>query len=274
MSISLQEKRDDFTSDSLASNAIIFDEVPPLSSWRPLYQSSGKNQSTNESKLVTQNTTGSSHNSKSASGSPQASVDLKSKISTKSSSSSSQRQCEEKSPANETNTASSDCSLRASAEPQVKRPQEKPVGGAVESSDHREAADSTEAERKPQTEKECEDEENYQILDSFEAQTDEKMDDEDQQGSSFTQLIEPGASMDDEGKTCPEENVNMSVDVSVPEDPAPLTRQDVQVPDSSLKQLCTGASILSLFPSLVPQPCGEMALEKHSSSTNLCKGVR
>lgn len=199
---------------------------------------------------------------------------LKNINSTKSSSSSSQRQCEEKSPANKTSTASSDFSVRTSTEPQLKQPQEKHDGGAVESSDRRETADSTEADGKLQTE-EWKDEENYQILDSFEAQTDEKMDGdgEDQQSSSFTQLIEPGGSMDDEGKTCPEENVNMSVDVvdvSVPEDPASSTQLDVQVQDGSLslKQLSTSDKILPFLPSLVLQPCGEMALEKHSSSTN------
>lgn len=185
------------------------------------------------SKLVTPITAGSCHNSKSVTGSAKASVVLKSKNSTKVSSSSGQRQCEKKSSANETNTASSVCNVRASAEPQPGQPQEKHVGGAVVSSGHREAADSTEAEKKLQTEKEWEDGEVYQILDSFEEQADEKMDGEDQQGSSFTQLTEPGVSMNDEGKTCPEENVNMSVDVSVPEDPASSTREDVQVQDRS-----------------------------------------
>lgn len=276
MSISLQGVGDDFTSDSLASNAIIFDNVSPPTSWRPSSQSRGKKQSTNMSKLVTQTTTGSCHNSKSASGSAKASVVLKSKNSTNTSSSSGQSQCEKKSSASETNTASSDCSVRASAEPQLEQPQEKHVGDAVISSGHREAADSTEAENKQQTEKEWEDGENYQILDSFEEQTDEQMDGEDQQGSSFTQLIEPGVSMDDEGKTCPEENVNMSVDVFVPEDPASSTREDVQVQDgsSSLKQLSASDKILNLLPSLVLQSCGKMTLEKHSSSTNICKGVK
>lgn len=188
------------------------------------------------SKLVPQTTTGSCHNSKSVSA--KASVVLKSKNSTKASSSSGQRQCEKRSPANETNTASSDCNVRASAEPHPERPHEKHVGGAVVSSDHRETADSTEPEKKQQTEEEWEDGENYQILDSFEEQADEKMDGEDQQGSSLTQLTEPRVSMDDEGKTCPEENVNISVDVSVPEDPASSTRENVQVHKSFKVAVC------------------------------------
>lgn len=275
MSISLQEAGDDFTSDSLASNAIIFDKVSPPTSWRLSSQSRGKKQSTTMSKLFTKTTTGPCHNSKSASGSAKASVVLKSKNSTKTLSSSDQRQCEKKLPSYERNTALSECSVRASAEPQLERPQEKHVGGAVVSSDHREAADSTDAEKKPQTE-EWEDEENYQILDSFEEQIEEQMDGDNQQCSFFTQLSEPGTSMDDEGKTCPEENVNTSVDVSVPEDPASSTRQEIQVQDgsSSLKQLSANDKILNFLPSVVLRSCGKMALEKHSSSTNICKGVR
>lgn len=182
------------------------------------------------SKLVTQTNTESCRNSKSSSGAAKASVVLKSKTSPKTSPSSGQRQCEKKSFASETNAPSSDCSVRASAQPQPERPQEKHVGGAVEPCGHRGAADSTEAEKKPQPEKEWKDGEKNQVLDSFEKQTDEKIDGEDQQGSTSTQ---PGVRMDDEGKTCPEENVNMSVDVSVPEYPASSTQEDVQVPDGS-----------------------------------------
>lgn len=229
----------------------MFDEVSPPTSWMPLSQFRGGKQSTNMSKMVTQTKTGPCHNLKSASGSTKASVVLTSTTSTKTSPS--QNQCEEKSPANQANTASSDCSVRASAESQLERPQEKHVDVAVVSSGHREAADSTEAEKKPETEKEWEDGENYQILDSFEEQTDEKMDGEDQQGSSLTQLMEPGVSMDGESQTRPEENVNMSVDVSVPEDPASSTPEDVQVQDgsSSLKQLSAIGEFLNFFPSFV-----------------------
>lgn len=223
----LQAAGDDFTSDSLAANAIIFDNVSPMTCWRPSSQPRGKKQSTNMSKLVAETTTGSYHNSKSASGSVKASVVLKSKNSTQTSSSSGQKHCEKKSPAKETNSASSDCSVSASAEPQVEQPQDKNVGGAVVPPEHSEAADSTESEKEPQPEKEMEDGDNYQILDSFEEQTDEKMDGEDQQGCSFIQLIEPGVNLDDEDKTDQEKNV--LVDVSVSEDPASSAREDVQV---------------------------------------------
>lgn len=231
----------------------MFHEVSPPKSWKPLSQFRGGKQSTNTSKLVTQANTGPCHNSKSASESAKASAVFTSKSSTKTSSSSGQNRCEKKSPANRTNAASSDCSVRASAEPQLERPKEKHVDVAVGPSDHRGAADSTEAEKKPETENEWEDGENYQILDSFEEETDEKMDVEDQQGSSFTQLMEPGASMDGEGKTRPEENVNMSMDVSVPDDPASSTREDVQVQDrsASLKQLSANDTILNFLPSFV-----------------------
>lgn len=253
MSFSTQKAGDDFTSDSPASNAIMFHEVSPPTSWRPSSQFSGRKQSTNPSKLVTQTNTGPCHNSKSASVSAKASAVLTSKSSTKTSSSSGQNRCEKKSPADRTNTASSDCSVRASAEPQLERPQEKHVDVAVVPSDHRGEADSTEAEKNPETEKEWEDGENYQILDSFEEQTDEKMDVEDQQGSSFTKLMEPGVSMDGEGKTRPEENVNMSMDVSVPEDPASSTQEDVEVQNrsASLKQLSASDKILNFLPSFV-----------------------
>lgn len=253
MSISTQKTGDDFTSDSPASNAIMFHEVSPPTPWRPLSQCRGRKKSTNTSKLVTQTYAGPCHNSKSASVSAKASAVLTSKSSTKTSSSSGQNRCEKKSPANRTNTASSDCGVRASAEPQLERPPEKHIDVAVVPSDHRGTADGTEAEKKPEIEKEWEDGENYQILDSFEEQTDEKMDVEDPQGSSFTQLMEPGVSTDGEGKTRPEENVHMSMDVSVPEDPASSTREDVQVQNrsASLKQQSANDNILNFLPSFV-----------------------
>ncbi|XP_029696033.1 uncharacterized protein isoform X5 [Takifugu rubripes] len=145
--------------------------------------------------------------------------------------------------AKETGTGSDDSSVKVFIETQPEQHQEKLVDCAVVTSDHKEAAESSEAEKLPihKQEEEQEDGENYQILDSFEEQTDGTLDDEDEHGSSLTQPIEPGVSVD-EGKTHPGGNVDMSVDVSVPEDPAASALEDIQVQHGSLsvKQLSEG----------------------------------
>lgn len=237
---------DDFTSDALSSNAILFDRVIPLPSDRPSSKFRGNKGSANIANLVTQTTTGSSHDPKTASESavlkkaaanlseavqtqakPSFS-DCRSKNLTKPASSSGQKteQCDKKSVAKQTD-ASSDCTEKASILPQPEQPQERRVDLAVALSDHREAEKSTEVENEQQVGWCGVDGEKYQILDSFEEQTDAKVANEDQQGSSLTQPIEPGVS--DEGKTHPEENDDMSVDVSVPKEPAASAPEDVQV---------------------------------------------
>ncbi|TWW63591.1 hypothetical protein D4764_03G0005990 [Takifugu flavidus] len=102
----------------------------------------------------------------------------------------------------QTGTGSDDSSVKVFIETQPEQHQEKLVDCAVVTSDHKEAAESSEAEKLPihKQEEEQEDGENYQILDSFEEQTDGTLDDEDEHGSSLTQPIEPGVSVD-EGKT-------------------------------------------------------------------------
>lgn len=242
---------DDFTSDAPSSDAILFDRVfpPPgaLSNNRPSSESRGNKGSTITSNLVTQTTTGSSHDPKTASESavlkkaaPNLSEtvkaqtkpslsDCRSKNLTEPSSSSGQKteQCENKTVAKQTDT-SSDCTEKASIQPQSEEPEEKRVDPVVALSDHMEAEESTEVENEQQEGWGGMDGEKYQILDSFEEQTDAKVANEDQWGSSLTQPIEPGVTVD-EGKTHPEENDDMSVDVSVPKEPAVSAPEDVQV---------------------------------------------
>ncbi|XP_056883014.1 uncharacterized protein LOC130522542 isoform X2 [Takifugu flavidus] len=263
------KETDDFTSDALSPSAIIFDKVftPPGANpnHRCSSESRGNKGSANMSNLVTQTTTGSSHDPKTASESavlkkaaanlseavkaqakPSFS-DCRSKNLREPSSSSGQKteQCEKKSVAKQTD-ASSDCTEKASIQPQPEQPQEKRVDLAVALSDHRGAEESTEVEKEQQVGWGGVDGEKYQILDSFEEQTDPKVANEDQWGSSLTQPIEPGVTVDDEGKTHPQENDDMSVDVSVPKEPAASAPEDVQ--------------------SCVPVPP-----EKNSPSTNICK---
>lgn len=242
---------DDFTSDTPSSDAILFDRVIPPPGAQPNHRPSSKSRgdkgSANMSNLVTQTTTGSSHDPKTASESavlkkaaanlseavkaqaqPSFS-DCRSKNSTEPSSSSGPKteQCEKKSVAKQTE-ASSDCTEKASIRPPPEQPQEKRADLAVALSDHREAEDSTEVENEQQLGWGGVDGEKYQILDSFEEQTDAKVANEDQRGSSLTQPIDPGVTVD-EGKTHPEENDDMSVDVSVPKEPAASAPEDVQV---------------------------------------------
>lgn len=201
------------------------------------------------SNLVTLTTTGSSHDPKTASKSavlkkaaanlseavkaqakPSFS-DCRSKNLTEPSSSSGQKtECEKKSVAKQSD-ASSDCTEKASIQPQPEQPQEKRVDLAVALSDHREAEKSTEVENEQQMGWGGVDGEKYQILDSFEEQPDAEVANEDQWGSSLTQPIESGVTVDDEGKTHPEENDDMSMDVSVSKEPAASAPEDVQVRD-------------------------------------------
>lgn len=237
--IFLQET--DFTSDAPSSDAILFDRVFPP----PGTQTKGNKGSVIMSNLVTQTTTGSSQDPKTASESAVFAANLseavkdqaktsftecRSKNLTEPSSSSGQKteQCEKQSVAEQAD-ASSDCTEKSSIQPQPEQTQEKRVDPAVALSDHREAEESIKVENEQQVEWGGVDGEKYQILDSFEEQTDANVANEDQRGSSLTQLIEPGVTVDDEGKIHPEENDDMSVDVSDPKEPAASAPEAVQV---------------------------------------------
>ncbi|CAG02183.1 unnamed protein product, partial [Tetraodon nigroviridis] len=104
--------------------------------------------------------------------------------------------------------------------------EEKHVESAVAKPDHKVGAECKEAEKLPvHKQEEQEDGDNYQIIDSFEEQTDEKMD---KQGSSSTQPTEPGVGVDIEGKIHPEEKVGMPVHESAPGEPAASSLENIQ----------------------------------------------